>query len=89
MRAPSLPPPPQLGGLVLHEGLIAEMKTGEGKTLVATLPAYVNALTGGLPGGPGGGRAGGGACGPHGPPYLATGRGFPAPVGMMMYLSSA
>lgn len=36
----------QLGGLVLHEGQIAEMRTGEGKTLVATLPAYINALTG-------------------------------------------
>jgi len=35
-----------LGGLVLHRGMIAEMKTGEGKTLVATLPAYLNALTG-------------------------------------------
>ena len=35
-----------LGGMVLHEGLIAEMRTGEGKTLVATLPAYLNALTG-------------------------------------------
>src|SRR5690606_6252264 len=35
-----------IGGLVLHEGRIAEMKTGEGKTLVATLPAYVNALGG-------------------------------------------
>ena len=35
-----------LGGIVLHQGRIAEMKTGEGKTLVATLPAYVNALTG-------------------------------------------
>ena len=35
-----------LGGLVLHEGKIAEMRTGEGKTLVATLPAYVNALGG-------------------------------------------
>jgi len=35
-----------IGGLVLHEGKIAEMKTGEGKTLVATLPAYLNALTG-------------------------------------------
>ncbi|MDD3921727.1 MAG: preprotein translocase subunit SecA, partial [Eubacteriales bacterium] len=34
------------GGIVLHQGRIAEMKTGEGKTLVATLPAYVNALTG-------------------------------------------
>src|SRR5579885_3528641 len=32
--------------MVLHEGLIAEMKTGEGKTLVATLPSYLNALTG-------------------------------------------
>ena len=35
-----------IGGLVLHEGKIAEMKTGEGKTLVATLPAYLNALAG-------------------------------------------
>ena len=35
-----------LGGLALHEGEIAEMRTGEGKTLVATLPAYANALTG-------------------------------------------
>ena len=35
-----------IGGIVLHEGRIAEMKTGEGKTLVATLPAYLNALTG-------------------------------------------
>ncbi len=35
-----------IGGVVLHEGKIAEMKTGEGKTLVATLPAYLNALTG-------------------------------------------
>jgi len=35
-----------LGGIVLHRGGIAEMKTGEGKTLVATLPAYLNALTG-------------------------------------------
>ncbi|HAX75565.1 MAG TPA: preprotein translocase subunit SecA, partial [Cyanobacteria bacterium UBA11372] len=35
-----------LGGMVLHSGQIAEMKTGEGKTLVATLPAYLNALTG-------------------------------------------
>jgi len=35
-----------LGGMVLHAGQIAEMKTGEGKTLVATLPAYLNALTG-------------------------------------------
>lgn len=34
-----------LGGIVLHKGRIAEMKTGEGKTLVATLPAYLNALT--------------------------------------------
>src|SRR4051812_30892158 len=34
-----------IGGLVLHEGKIAEMRTGEGKTLVATLPAYLNALT--------------------------------------------
>ncbi len=36
-----------IGGMVLHEGRIAEMRTGEGKTLVATLPAYLNALTGG------------------------------------------
>jgi preprotein translocase subunit SecA len=35
-----------IGGIVLHNGCIAEMKTGEGKTLVATLPAYLNALTG-------------------------------------------
>ena len=35
-----------IGGIVLHEGKIAEMKTGEGKTLVATLPAYLNSLTG-------------------------------------------
>ncbi|MGC2000196.1 MAG: preprotein translocase subunit SecA, partial [Candidatus Acidiferrales bacterium] len=35
-----------IGGIVLHEGKISEMKTGEGKTLVATLPAYLNALTG-------------------------------------------
>ncbi|WP_142803519.1 preprotein translocase subunit SecA [Tepidiphilus sp. J10] len=35
-----------IGGIVLHEGKIAEMRTGEGKTLVATLPAYLNALTG-------------------------------------------
>ncbi len=35
-----------LGGIVLHQGRIAEMKTGEGKTLVATLPAYLNALEG-------------------------------------------
>src|SRR3989454_5534153 len=35
-----------IGGLVLHKGKIAEMRTGEGKTLVATLPAYLNALTG-------------------------------------------
>jgi preprotein translocase subunit SecA len=35
-----------LGGMVLHKGKIAEMKTGEGKTLVATLPAYLNALSG-------------------------------------------
>ena len=34
------------GGLILHKGKIAEMKTGEGKTLVSTLPAYLNALTG-------------------------------------------
>ena len=41
------PDPVQLvGGIVLHQGRIAEMKTGEGKTLVATLPAYLNALTG-------------------------------------------
>jgi len=35
-----------MGGLVLHQGRIAEMKTGEGKTLVSTLPAYLNALSG-------------------------------------------
>src|SRR5206468_1997021 len=35
-----------IGGIVLHKGMIAEMKTGEGKTLVATLPVYLNALEG-------------------------------------------
>src|ERR1044072_1440810 len=35
-----------IGGMVLHQGKIAEMRTGEGKTLVATLPCYLNALTG-------------------------------------------
>ena len=35
-----------IGGIVLHQGRIAEMRTGEGKTLVATLPSYLNALTG-------------------------------------------
>src|SRR3989344_7548629 len=35
-----------MGGIALHQGKIAEMKTGEGKTLVATLPAYLNALLG-------------------------------------------
>lgn len=35
-----------IGGLIIHRGMITEMKTGEGKTLVATLPAYLNALTG-------------------------------------------
>lgn len=35
-----------MGGIVLHQGRIAEMKTGEGKTLVATMPVYLNALTG-------------------------------------------
>ena len=35
-----------IGGMVLHDGKIAEMKTGEGKTLVATLPVYLNALAG-------------------------------------------
>ena len=35
-----------IGGMVLHSGTLAEMKTGEGKTLVATLPAYLNALEG-------------------------------------------
>src|SRR3989344_3189303 len=35
-----------IGGIVLHQGKIAEMRTGEGKTLVATLPTYLNALTG-------------------------------------------
>jgi len=36
----------QVGGMALHDGQVAEMATGEGKTLVATLPAYLNALTG-------------------------------------------
>ena len=35
-----------IGGMILHKGRIAEMKTGEGKTLVATLPLYLNALEG-------------------------------------------
>ena len=35
-----------IGGIILHQGRIAEMKTGEGKTLVSTLPAYLNSLTG-------------------------------------------
>ena len=35
-----------LGGIVLHQGKVSEMKTGEGKTLVATMPLYLNALTG-------------------------------------------
>ena len=35
-----------IGGMVLHQGKIAEMATGEGKTLVATLPVFLNALTG-------------------------------------------
>ena len=35
-----------IGGMVLHKGEIAEMRTGEGKTLVAVLPAYLNALSG-------------------------------------------
>ena len=35
-----------IGGIILHQGRIAEMKTGEGKTLVSTCPAYLNALTG-------------------------------------------
>ena len=35
-----------IGGIILHRGMIPEMKTGEGKTLVATLPTYLNALTG-------------------------------------------
>jgi preprotein translocase subunit SecA len=35
-----------IGGIALHQGKIAEMRTGEGKTLVATLPIYLNALTG-------------------------------------------
>jgi preprotein translocase subunit SecA len=35
-----------IGGIILHQGRIAEMKTGEGKTLVSTMPAYLNALTG-------------------------------------------
>lgn len=36
----------QIGGMILHKGEIAEMKTGEGKTLAALLPAYLNALDG-------------------------------------------
>ena len=35
-----------MGGMILHEGQIAEMRTGEGKTLVATLPSFLNALNG-------------------------------------------
>jgi preprotein translocase subunit SecA len=35
-----------IGGIVLHEGKIAEMKTGEGKTLAATLPVYLNVIAG-------------------------------------------
>ena len=35
-----------IGGIILHQGRIAEMRTGEGKTLVSTLPAYLNALSG-------------------------------------------
>ena len=35
-----------MGGMILHRGMISEMKTGEGKTLVATLPVYLNALSG-------------------------------------------
>ncbi len=35
-----------IGGIALHKGMIAEMRTGEGKTLMATLPAYLNALPG-------------------------------------------
>ena len=35
-----------IGGMALHDGKIAEMRTGEGKTLMATLPVYLNALTG-------------------------------------------
>ena len=47
-----------IGGMVLHYGKIAEMRTGEGKTLVATLPVYLNALAGrGVPGGPVRGQA--------------------------------
>ena len=36
-----------IGGMILHEGKIAEMKTGEGKTLMSAFPVYLNALTGG------------------------------------------
>ena len=39
-------PIPVMGGICLHQGRIAEMKTGEGKTHTATLPAYLNALSG-------------------------------------------
>lgn len=58
-----------IGGMILHEGQIAEMRTGEGKTLVAVLPAFLNALAGGWRGGGVeglaglGGRRGGAACG--------------------------
>ena len=45
-RPPSVALGLQIGGLVLHQGRVAEMQTGEGKTLAATLPAYLNALTG-------------------------------------------
>ena len=38
-----------IGGIILHQGRIAEMRTGEGKTLVSTLPAYLNALEGRCP----------------------------------------
>lgn len=50
-----------IGGMILHEGQIAEMRTGEGKTLVAVLPAYLNALTGGCGCGAGWGRGAWGA----------------------------
>ena len=39
-------PVQMIGGIVLHQGRIAEMRTGEGKTITACLPAYLNALTG-------------------------------------------
>ncbi len=56
-----------IGGVVLHEGKISEMKTGEGKTLVSTLPLYLNALAGK------GGMVGFFLTVPNLPPYTPTG----------------